>query len=263
MAPKEVGWPEVGDLVIATIERITDYGAYVLLDEYRKEGLLHISEVSSGWIRNIRHFVREGQKVVLKVLRVDAEKGHVDLSLRRVTKREKREKILSWKKDRKADGLLRSASEKLKLPIEEVYEKAGALIEHEFGGVYEGLEKAAKEGAGVLLGIGVPKDMAETIVEIAKEKIRISMPKVKGTLKLECTKPEGVTLIQKALLSAQETGKSLGARVRVYVVAPPRYRIEVSAKEYREAERILHQAAETALKTITKVGGQGAFERER
>lgn len=263
MTIKETEWPEIGDFVIATIERITDYGAYVYLDEYGKEGLLHISEVASGWIRNIRHFVREGQKVVLLVLRVNPEKGHVDLTLRRVTKRQRREKNLFWKKDRKADSLLRSASEKLKIPLKEVHEKAGALIEHEFGRVYEGLEKAAKEGTEVLLGIGVPKDMAETIAEIAKEKIRIPMVKVKGTLKLQCTKPKGAALIREALLSAQEIEKPMGARVHVSVVAPPRYSIEVSAEEYKEAERILERAVETILQTVTKFGGEGAFERER
>ncbi len=263
MTVKETEWPEVGDFVIATIERITDYGAYVHLDEYGKEGLLHISEVASGWIRNIRHFVREKQKVVLKVLRVNAEKGHVDLTLRRVTKREKREKILSWKRDRRADSLLRSASEKLEIPIEEVHRKAGALIEHEFGGVYEGLEKAAKEGTEVLLGIGVPKDMAETIAEIAKERIKIPMVKVKGNLKLQCTKPKGVTLIREALLSAQEVEKHKGSRVHVSVVAPPRYSIEVSAEEYKEAEKILERAVEKILQNVKKIGGEGAFERER
>ena len=84
---KRPEWPEVGDLVIVTVNRITDYGAYVTLDEYGKEGLLHVSEVASSWVRNIRDFVREGQKTVLKVLRVDTEKGHVDISLRRVTMR--------------------------------------------------------------------------------------------------------------------------------------------------------------------------------
>ena len=72
---RNVEWPEIGDFVIATIQKITDYGAYVMLDEYEKQGLLHVSEVSSGWVRNIRDFVREGQKTVLKVLRVDAQKG--------------------------------------------------------------------------------------------------------------------------------------------------------------------------------------------
>ena len=78
-------WPEVGDLVVATVQRIVGYGAYVTLDEYEdKEGLLHISEISSSWVRNIRNHVRERQKVVLQVLRVDAAHGQVDLSLRRV-----------------------------------------------------------------------------------------------------------------------------------------------------------------------------------
>jgi translation initiation factor 2 subunit 1 len=74
MAERKPQWPEVGDLVIATIETVTDYGAYAKLDEFDKRGLLHVSEISSSWIRNIRDFVREGQKVVLKVLRVDSEK---------------------------------------------------------------------------------------------------------------------------------------------------------------------------------------------
>ena len=87
MTERKPEYPEVGDLVIATIETVVTYGVYANLDEYNKRGLLHISEISSSWIRNIRDFVREGQKVVLKVLRVSLEKGHIDLSLRRVTKR--------------------------------------------------------------------------------------------------------------------------------------------------------------------------------
>lgn len=254
-------WPDRGDLVISTVERITTYGAYVMLDEYKKEGLLHISEVSSTWVRNIRDFVREGQKAVLKVLRVDPEKEHVDLSLRRVTKRERKEKILSWKKERKADSLLHTASERLKISPKEVYEKAGALMEKEFGELYEGLEKTARDGAEILLKLGIPKDIAATIEEIAKEKIRLSLVKVKGILELQCTKPNGAVLIRNALLTAQKIRKPHGAKARIYVVAPPRYRIEVFAEDYKEAEKYLSEATETVLKNITKVGGQGVFQR--
>jgi len=260
---KKPEWPDADDLVIATVERITDYGAYVKLDEYDKEGLLHISEVSSSWVRNIRDFVREGQKLVLKVLRVDTEKGHVDLSLRRVTKREKIEKVLSWKKDRKADSLLRTASEKLNLPIKEIYEKAGAPIEKEFGGLHEGLEKIAREGADVLLKLGVPKNIAVTLEEIAKEKIKIPLVKVKGILELQCTEPNGAVLIKETLLKAQKIGESQGTKVRIYVVAPPKYRIVVSAEDYKSAENTLEKATETALKHIEKIGGKGIFKREK
>ncbi|MFQ5837041.1 MAG: translation initiation factor IF-2 subunit alpha [Candidatus Bathyarchaeia archaeon] len=263
MESKKPEWPDVGDLVIVTAVRITDYGAYVRLDEYGKEGLLHISEVASSWVRNIRDFVRERQKLVLKVLRVNAEKGHVDLSLRRVTKREKKEKILSWKKDRKAESLLRSASEKLNIPLKEVYAKAGALIEKEFGELHEGLEKTAKEGADILLKLGVPKDIAVTLEEIAKEKIKIPLVKVKGILELQCTKPNGVVLIKETLLKAQKIGESQETNVRIYVVAPPKYRIVVSAEDYKSAENTLEKAIETALKIIAKIGGKGVFKREK
>src|SRR4030066_476110 len=122
MSERKPAFPEIGDLIIATIETVTDYGAYAKLDEYNKRGLLHVSEISSSWIRNIRDFVREGQKMVLKVLRVDMEKGHIDLSLRRVTKREKIEKVMFFKKERKAEALIKGVAEKVHLSVQEVYE---------------------------------------------------------------------------------------------------------------------------------------------
>src|SRR4030043_2027055 len=119
MSEHKPEWPEFGDLVIASIESVMDYGAYANLDEYNKRGFLHISEISSTRIRNVRDFVRERQKMVLKVLRVDLEKGHIDLSLRRVTKRERIEKIFLWKKERKAEALLRGVAEKVGLTNDE------------------------------------------------------------------------------------------------------------------------------------------------
>jgi len=263
METKKAEWPEPGDLVLASVQRITDYGAYVILDEYKKEGLLHIAEVSSGWVRNIRDFVREGQKVVLKVLRVNTEKGHIDLSLRRVSRHERREKVLSSKMERKADSILRSVSEKLEITPEEVHSKTGALIEEKFGGIYEGLEKAAREGPEPLIEAGLPKDLATTVAEVAKEKIRLPMVKVKGTMQLQCMKPNGVAHIRDALLSAQKIEKPEAVKIHLYVVAAPKYAIEVLAEDYKEAERILQKASETAIKTITKTGGSGVFQRTK
>ena len=262
MAERKPEWPEVGDLVIATIETVTDYGAYAKLDEYDKRGLLHVSEISSSWIRNIRDFVREGQKVVLKVLRVDQEKGHIDLSLRRVTKREKIEKIKSWKKDRKADALLRGVAEKVGLPVEEVYEKAGAVIDVKYG-LYEGFEKAVKEGEEVLTKIGVPEELAKAFTEVAKERIHIKMVMVKGILEIRCSKPNGVKIIQESFLSAKKAEKSKDANVRFYVIAAPKYSLEVLADNWKRAEEVLQKVAQDVVTTVVKGGGQGSFRREK
>lgn len=262
MVLKKQEWPEVGDLVICTVETVTDYGAYVRLDEFDKRGLLHISEVASSWIRNIRDYVREGQKVVLKVLRVDQEKGHIDLSLRRVTKREKIEKMLSWKKKRKAEGLLRSAAEMVGMSVEELYEKAGALIDEKYG-LYEGFEKAAMEGAEVLAKIGVPEELAEVFVEVGRERIRVPMVKIKGTVEVRCLRPDGVKVIKEAFLNAKKAEKAKDVKIRFYVVAAPKYCIEVSADNYKHAESILQRIAENIISNVVKVGGQGTFRREK
>ncbi len=260
MSLKKQEWPEAGDLVIATVETVADYGAYVKLDEFDKKGLLHVSEISSSWIRNIRDFVREGQKVVLKVLRVDSEKGHIDLSLRRVTKREKIEKIMFWKKERKAEALIRSVAEKTRVSVAEVYEQAATRMENEYG-LYDGFEKAVREGAEVLTKIGVPEQIAAAIVEVAQERIHVPMVKVKGLVELRCVKPNGVKIIKEAFVNAKKAERPAGAKIRFYVVAAPKYNIEVMAEDYKRAEDTLQKVAQHLVTNVIKAGGQGTFKR--
>jgi translation initiation factor 2 subunit 1 len=135
------------------------------------------------------------------------------------------------------------------------------LIEEKFGGLYEGLETAARDGPESLIEAGIQKEIATTIAEVAKEKIRLSMVKIKGTLELQCMKPNGVDHIRNALLSAQKIEKTEGAKIQVYVVAAPKYAIVVQAEDYKEAESILQKVSETAIKTITRAGGTGVFQR--
>jgi translation initiation factor 2 subunit 1 len=255
-------YPEIGDLVIATIETVTDYGAYAKLDEYGKRGLLHVSEISSSWIRNIRDFVREGQKMVLKVLRVDMEKGHIDLSLRRVNKRERIEKVMSWKKERKADALLKGVAEKVGLPVEEVYAKAGILVEEKYS-LYDGFEKAAIEGSDVLTKIGVPENFAKAFVDVARERIHVKMVKVRGTLEIHCSKPNGVKLIKEAFTKAEDAEKTEDSEVRFYVMAAPKYSVEVSAPNYKRAEDVFQKVSQAVVTNITQAGGMGSFKREK
>lgn len=262
MSTNKAEWPEIGELVIATVLEVTDFGAYAKLDEYGKRGLLHVSEISSSWIRNIRVFVREGQKMVLKVLRVDIEKGHIDLSLRRVTKRERIEKMMSWKKERKAETLLRNVAEKTGLSIEQIHEKAGSIIEREYG-LYEGFEKAVKEGPEILTKLGVSEDIALAFAEVAKERIHVPMVKVKGTIELRCAKPNGIKIIKEAFLDVKKTEKSKEGKFRFYVVAAPKYAVEVLAENYKSADDLLQKVSENVVSTVTKAGGQGSFRREK
>lgn len=250
-------YPEVGDLVVASVTRVVDYGAYVKLDEYDGvEGLIHISEIASTYVRNIRVHVREGQKLVLKVLRVSTQRAQVDLSLRRVTGREKSEKMLEWKKVKKADSILKGAAEKLQVGEEEV-SKVRSVIYDKFDNPFDAFEEAADEGEEVFTKLGISEEWSKALTEVARSKIRLEKAKVTGTVELTCTKTEGVEAIRQALRGAKKVKKSRGTTIKVYTIGSPRYRFEVRSKEITDAQATLNLAVEEALNEIKGLGGQG------
>ena len=118
---KKQGFPEEGDLVLCTVTSVQFHSVFVDIDEYGKGGMIHISEVSPGRIRNIRDFVKEGKKIVCKVLRINQEKGYIDLSLRRVNESEKRRKIDEIKKEQNSEKIVEIAASKIGIKAEELY----------------------------------------------------------------------------------------------------------------------------------------------
>ncbi|MBI3254103.1 MAG: S1 RNA-binding domain-containing protein, partial [Nitrosopumilales archaeon] len=86
MSTKIQELPEVGEIVVATIAKVSDHGAYVTLDEYGGiQGFLHISEIAPGWVRNVTKYVRIGEKKVLLVKKVILERSEIDLSLKQIS----------------------------------------------------------------------------------------------------------------------------------------------------------------------------------
>ncbi len=252
----EVKLPEVGELVIGTVQRITSHGAYATMDEYaNQECFIHISEIASTWVRNIRNFVRENQKIVVKVLRVDAQRHQVDTSKRRVTKEQGRMKIQEWKRAQRGSKLLAFAAERMKKTPEEAYTIAGKPMEENFTDILEGLEETKEKGPQILTDIGVPKKWAELLYELAKAHVIVREVNVETTLELTCRGPEGVEGVRKALLAAQEIVSPSGGEV--FLEGAPRYRIRVSGKDYKEAEQLLDDAVNSSLKVIEACGGEG------
>jgi len=253
--------PEEGELVLATVTSITPHGVYVTLDEYGgMNGFLHISEISTGWVKNIEKYVRLGQKIVLKVIRVSKQRKEIDLSLRQVTGEERREKLIEIKKAEKAGGVLKLVESKLNLDQETSVKYRELLIE-EFGTLYDALEEVSKKGIKVLQKLNLPQEYASTLEAIAKEKIVIPSVEVRGIMELKSDSPDGLEKIKSALLEAENV-KSGGAKINIRYLGAPRYRIEVKAENYKIAEKVLELSIQKVKASIEKKGGSFSFRKE-
>jgi translation initiation factor 2 subunit 1 len=252
----------VEELVVCTITKVFDQGAFVSLDEYgEKEGMVHISEVASGWIKNIRDHVREGQKVVCRVLAIDPDRRLVDLSIRRVKDSERRWKTERLKLNQRAEKLLELAAKKLKKTLDRAYEEVGFPLQEKFGDLYGAFEAAAAD-PGRLREVVKSKRWIKVLSELAASTVQPPSFKVVGRVELSCSSPQGVEVLKSAMIKARETVKSDDTHVEFYLTGSPRYRIEVTAPSYKAAESALRRAAELAIEAVVKMGGKGKFERE-
>ncbi len=73
-----------GEIVYGKITNILGYGAFVSVGDY--DGLIHISEFSDNFVRDIHDFVNVGQQVKLKVIEVDEKNKRLRLSYKTLNK---------------------------------------------------------------------------------------------------------------------------------------------------------------------------------
>jgi translation initiation factor 2 subunit 1 len=250
------GWPEIGDLVVCTVINVVDFGAFVELDEYdKKEGLIHISEVASGWVKYIRDHVREGQKIVCKVLNVDPSRSHIDLSFKDVNEHQRQAKIQEWKSEQKAEKWLDFVINATTANKEELQDQ---LIE-KFDSLYYAFEEVAIRGASILEGFDPV--VAEEIERVAKVNVKVPFVDITGYIDLTCPKSNGIEVIKRALKAAVKTDDT-DIRYEVSYMGAPRYRIRTVAFDYKKAENALKKAATGAIDVVVKAGGSGKFYRE-
>ncbi len=254
---KQSEFPAEEELVLCTVTGINPHSVFATLDEYGKRtGLVHISEVAPGRIRNIRDYVKEGKKIVCKVLRVDKEKGHIDLSIRRVNETQKREKTNQIKEEQLAEKILEQLAKTRNEEPAALYAQLSEKVLTNYTGVYACLVDVALHDAS-LEKLGVEKTFAKQVTDLVKERIKPPEVKVAGDFKLQSYAANGIELIKKALERAKETQ----AKTTLVYTGAGTYHLTIIAEEYKEAERALKKITENVLTSIHKDKGTGTFTR--
>ena len=250
-------YPEKGEFVICTVTEVKNYGAFATLDEYGgKRGFIALPEIATGWIKYVRDHIREGQKIVCKVLKVEPEREHIDLSLKQVSAHNKAKAIRNWKNEKTAEKLFEMMAKRLGKPVEECYREFGYSLVEEFGSLYRAMEEYLLDDDS-FRERGFTGDWVKVFGKIASENITPPYVKITGVVELTCPGINGVDVIKEALLRAKGENED----VNIQYKGAPVYRIRVKALEYKEAESILRKCADTAIQYVVKHGGTGKFRR--
>ena len=251
--------PEIGEIVIASVSKVSDHGAYVTLDEYNNvQGFLHISEIAPGWVRNIGRFVKEGEKKVLLVKKVRSERSEIDLSLKQISKDQKKKKLLEVKRYEKGKTIIQNVKEGAKLSQKEIDELEEILFS-KYDSIYQAFLDVARKGINVLDDLKLPKKTISAIQDVSS-KIKLPSVQIRGIVEITNPKSDGVEIIKKILVEPMKKDKE--SNIEITYVGAPKYRITVSAPDFKSAEKTLKPIISDIQEAIEKQKGTFNFIRE-
>ena len=258
MKDESQDFPEMGEIVIATVTKISDHGAYVTLDEYGGiQGFLHVSEIAPGWVRKVHRYVKEGEKKVLLVKKVQAGRAEIDLSLKQISKDQRKKKLLDVKRFEKEQGTLKNIQEKSNLTDKKIEAIEDKLLS-QYDSVYDAMLDIAIKGISQITELKLEKDVLKVIEDITS-KMKLPSVELRGILEVSNNQSDGVELIKKTLLEAEKTE---GAKIEITYLGAPKYRLSLISQDFKTAEKSLRPILEKIEKDVKKQNGIYNFTRE-
>ncbi len=251
---RKKGYPGRDELVVCRITKIHPNSAFAELVEYGKTGMIHVSEVASRWVRDIREFLREKQYVVCRVMRVEGD--HIFLSVKRVHREQANSKLNDFKRERKAEKLLELAGKELGKTLDESYNDIGYMLGDYFGSLSKAFE-IARKNPDLLRSKGVPGNWADLLEKVAKKSFVKKTFEVKADMELMSYAPDGIDVIKKVLKTAED------ASLEVRYISAPRYVLVARGSDRKALEARLEKIAGKIAKEIKQNNGEASFEIEK
>jgi len=255
---KKQGFPENSDIVICIVTKILPHAVFCNLNEYDKNGMIHISEISPGRIRNIREFVEEGKILVCKVLDVNQEKGYIDLSLRRVAEVQRRNKIDEMKQEQKAEKILEFVALKCKMDFKKLYDDFSPKIFKKYDTLNACFEEIVIKKVS-LAKLGVDEKLAEEIEDVIRQRIKPPEVEIKATVALSSYDPEGIEIVKDTLKKMADAGKK---SAEITYLGGGKFKVQIKAPDYKKAEKIFKEISDAGSSFMLSKKSVFKIERE-
>merc|ERR1712025_663308 len=254
-------YPEIDDVVMVNVRSIADMGAYVHLLEYNNiEGMILLSELSRRRIRSINKLIRVGRTEPVVVIRVDKDKGYIDLSKRRVSPEDVERCTEVFSKAKAVNSILRHVANILEYKsseeLEDLYRKTAWHFEAKTkkkGSSYDWFKQAVQDPS-LLDECGLDEKTKTVLLENIQQKLTQQAVKIRADVEVACYTYEGIDAVKEALRSGMACSTE-NVPVRINLIAPPLYVITTSTPEKQEGLEILNKACKAIEERISTSGG--------
>lgn len=247
---------------MVNVRSIAEMGAYVHLLEYNNiEGMILLSELSRRRIRSINKLIRVGKTEPVVVIRVDKEKGYIDLSKRRVSAEDVEKCTERFAKAKAVNSILRHVAELLKYEtdeqLEDLYQRTAWHFEEKYkknkASAYDFFKQAVLDPS-ILAECGLDEKTKEVLLSNIKRKLTSQAVKIRADIECACYGYEGIDAV-KASLKAGLALSTEELPIKINLIAPPLYVMTTSTPEKQDGLKALQDAIDKIEETISKMGG--------
>jgi translation initiation factor 2 subunit 1 len=255
----EQKFPEVDDVVMVNVRSIAEMGAYVTLSEYNNiEGMILLSELSRRRIRSIQKLIRVGRSECVVVLRVDKEKGYIDLSKRRVSAEEAKKCEEKFNKGKQVNSILRHVADLEKADIEKLYMASAWKLDKKFGGPaksYDAFRLAITDNPAIFdeIELESPK-LKKSLMDNVRRRLTPQPIKIRSDIEVACYAYEGINAVKDALRAGLAVSEE-DLQVKINLIAPPLYVVTTVSLDKDKGVDILKKALAAIKEIITQKKG--------
>lgn len=271
----EAKYPEVDMAVMIQVKHIADMGAYVSLLEYNNiEGMILFSELSRRRIRSVSSLIKVGRQEPVMVLRVDREKGYIDLSKRRVSEEDIQACEERYNKSKLVHSIMRHVAETLDLDLEDLYVHVGWPLYRKYGHAFEAFKSIVADPDSVLDSLtrevkevgpdgqevtklvpAMTPEVKDALVKNIRRRMTPQPLKIRADIEMKCFQFDGVLHIKEAMRKAEAAGNN-DCPVKIKLVAPPLYVLTTQTLDKDQGISILNNAIKACTEEIDRHKGK-------
>ena len=188
-------------------------------------------------------------------MRIHKHKGYIDLTLRRVNIKEKKEKTNAIKLEQKAETIIQLVAKKHKVAPKQLYVKlSGKILEnyeyihHLFEDVIDGAEKLEKY---------VDSAYIDDITELILQRFKPQIVQLTGTITMQSYAYDGITIIKDAINSIGKVED-----VSITYLGGSRYRLIAKGEDYKSVEPIFKDCLNKVVSYMKEHGGEAEYQKQ-